>query len=104
MIKMAFCVAALCAVASSFSQVVAGQTDTFPANTMSWNGAQPTWVSTGGPAGAGDAFLQFHSIGGSGTGSHMAGFNGLQWSGNYTAAGVGAVSVDFENLGQTELD
>ena len=52
--------------AGAWGQVTLGQTDTFNTNTQSWAGANPSWTSTGGPAGAGDGFLQLHSIGGSG--------------------------------------
>jgi hypothetical protein len=104
MMKVAFCAAAIAAVATSFAQITSGQTDTFAADTMLWNGATPTWISTGGPTGAGDGFLQLHSVGGSGSSSHMAGYNSTQWRGDYTTAGVGAISVDFENLGNTEID
>src|SRR5689334_12833204 len=95
--------AALAVAGIAGAQVVAGQTDTFSADTQSWQGASPSWISTGGPAGAGDGFLQLVSTGQSGPGSHMAGYNTLQWDGNYTAAGVAAVSADFNDLGSTDL-
>lgn len=98
------CAFALLSAGMARAQVVLGQTDTFPADTMSWQGANPGWVSTGGPGGAGDAFLQLNSTGGSGPASRMAGYNSLQWSGDFTGAGVGAIDVDFENLGQTDLE
>lgn len=104
MVKVASCATAFAVVASSFAQITAGQTDTFPVDTQGWLGANPVWTSTGGPGGAGDGFLQLHSTGGGGQGSHMATFSQNQWSGNYTAAGVGAISADFENLGNTEID
>jgi hypothetical protein len=102
--KSFFCVAALAVVSGAFAQVVSGQTDTFNTTTQGWNGANPTWISGGGPGGAGDAFLQLTSVGGSGPSSRMADFNTLQWSGNYTSAGVGAVDLDFRNIGNTNLE
>src|SRR4051794_2593506 len=102
--KALFCVAVLSAVVSAQAQVTLGQTDTFSSTVQAWAGAQPTWISTGGPAGSGDGFLQLHSIGGSGPTSKMAGNNSAQWSGNYTAANVTAISVDLKNLGATALN
>ena len=88
---------------SASAQIVAGQTDTFPADIMGWFGATPLWMSGGGPGGASDPFLRLTSTGGSGQSSHMAVFNDAQWSGNFTAAGVTAISVDLRNLGATDL-
>lgn len=96
-------VAALLLATGAQAQVSSGQTDTFPSDTMNWQGAHPLWVATGGPAGAGDSFLQLHSTGGSGPGSNMALNNSAQWSGDFTSAGVGFISADFENLGDTQL-
>lgn len=90
--------------AAASAQVVLGQTDTFDADVMDWQGAEPTWISGGGPGGAGDAFLQLHSTGQGGPGGKMAGFNSLQWAGDFIGAGVGAIDVDFANLGDTDLD
>ncbi len=96
--------AVLACFASAFAaqaQIVAGQTDTFDANIMSWaGGASPTWMSTGGNPGG---FLQITSTGGSGAGAHLATYNTAQWSGNYTTAGVAAISVDFNDSGSTDL-
>lgn len=87
------------------AQVSSGQTDTFASNTQNWSGANPSWISSGGAGGATDGFLQLISVGGvSGANSKMAGYNTAQWSGNYTAAGVGAISVDFNNLAQNALE
>jgi len=84
-------------------QIVAGQTDRFTADTENWQGANPTWIPTGGPAGNGDGFLQLHSLGGMMAESHMAGYNATQWAGDYIDAGVGAISVDFDNLGENPV-
>jgi hypothetical protein len=99
-----FCAAAVLCSSVAHAQVVAGQTDTFNANVMNWDGANQLWTSGGGPGGAGDAYLHLNSTGGSGPNSRMAVFNATQWGGNYTAAGVGAIEVDFNNLGSTTLD
>jgi hypothetical protein len=92
------------ALASAFGQVVAGQTDTFPTGVMNWQGANPAWVSTGGPGGAGDPFLSLTSTGSQGPGGRMAGFNSNQWIGDFTGAGIGSIDVDFKNLGAADLE
>lgn len=66
-----------------------------------------TNIADGGPAGAGDNFLQVVSDGPppprtSGQGSRMTFFNQLQWTGDYTAAGVTAIAVDLKNLSVSE--
>jgi hypothetical protein len=63
----------------------------------------PAVVGTGGPAGAGDAFLVITAGGGSGPGSRLVAINGLQWTGDFLAAGIGAIGMDLINLGATEL-
>ena len=111
----------LCAVALTAASltapahaITAGQTDTFSSGVQGWTAGggpfgstppvPPAVVATGGPAGAGDAFLQITSGGGDGPGSRLVAMNVFgQWSGNYTAAGVTAISMDLKNLGQTDL-
>jgi len=95
--------------------VVLGQTDTFEDGTTSnWIinasgfgtppvGALPVNVATGGPAGANDNFLQLTSLGGSGAGSRLTVNNLAQWTGDYIAVGIGAIAMDLNNLGSTEL-
>jgi hypothetical protein len=105
MIRRVSCFALLALSVAAHAQITAGQTDTFSASSLNWSGANPSWVSTGGPTGSGDGFLQLVSVGGvGGANSKMAGYNLNQWSGNYTAAGVGGISVDFKNLGSTSLE
>ncbi len=89
--------------------VVVGQTDNFQdGTTMNWTngevmGAPPvTNVSTGGPAGAGDRYIQATSDG-SGTGGKLTVFNRDQWLGDYIAAGVTAIEVDLRNQGSVSL-
>jgi glucose/arabinose dehydrogenase len=60
-------------------------------------------VGTGGPAGAGDSFLQLTSLGGFGPGSRMVAFLGPQWAGNYSAAQVTALRFDANNFGADDL-
>ncbi len=96
---------ALALAATSGAQIVLGQVDNFQDGTLQgWGGgASLTNVATGGPGGAGDRFLQVQSFGGIGGGSRLATFNSAQWTGNYSAASVTAVSLFMRNLGQTNL-
>jgi hypothetical protein len=98
------CSAAVLCSCVAQAQVTAGQTDTFNTTTQNWDGANQTWIAAGGPGGGADAFMRLTSTGGSGPNSRMAVFNATQWAGNYTAAGVGSIEVDFNNLGNTVLD
>lgn len=63
----------------------------------------PTNVSTGGPAGPGDAYLENVSSGIGGAGGKLIMFNQLQWTGNYVAAGVTGITMDIGNFGQSSL-
>src|SRR5580765_6962808 len=101
-----FCLLAvpLCALAINF-----GQVDTFQdGTTMGWQEGTPspnppTNVPSGGPAGAGDAYVQNISSGGFGSGAKMVMFNDAQWSGSYNAAGVTRLTADMANQGATTL-
>lgn len=92
-----------------------GQIDTFGDGSLQgWRMDIPTVttshmtnIAAGGPAGAGDNFLQVVADGPpppgtSGQGSRMTFFNQLQWTGDYTAAGVTAIAVDLKNLSVSE--
>jgi hypothetical protein len=85
--------------ALSARAITAGQADTFTdGTTAGWAGGDVLQVITGGgPAGAGDNYLQFTSSGGGGPGSKLATNNSIQWSGNYAAAGVSSISMDMLN-------
>jgi PEP-CTERM motif len=92
--------------------VVVGQTDTFQdLTTDGWFAGllgmmppvPPHVVATGGPGGAGDAFLEITGLGGLGAGSKITALNNAQWAGNYLAAGVTGIAMDLKNLGLTEL-
>ncbi|PWB73274.1 MAG: hypothetical protein C3F15_10055, partial [Holophagae bacterium] len=59
--------------------------------TMGWEEGAPSPnppvnVADGGPGGAGDAYLENTSSGGTGAGSRMVMFNNAQWTGDYVAA------------------
>lgn len=61
-------------------------------------GADPNLVTSGGPLGAGDAYLRISSNGGQGPGSHLATHNSnSQYQGNYLATGAAWLLADFRN-------
>ncbi len=86
-----------------------GQIDNFEdGSTQGWRkGAQsnnrPTNISTGGPAGADDNYLETISTGGSGSDSRQIIFNRSQWTGDYPAAGVTEIEMQFRNAGNSAL-
>lgn len=106
-------VAALGMAAAAFAlnawAVDPAQVDDFQdGTTMGWQeGAvspnPPVNVPDGGPGGAGDAYLENTSSGGSGAGSKMIMFNNAQWTGDYVTAGVSSLQMHFNNLGATDL-
>ena len=92
------------------AQVQVGQSDDFESGTtQNWReGATstnpPTVVNTGGPEGAGDAYLEAISSGNGGPGGRQVVFNRQQWTGDFIAAGVISVSVDVKNDGSAPLN
>lgn len=91
------------------SAVTLGMTDTFQdGSTAGWssgaaNPNPPFVVSSGGPAGLGDGFLQLAATGNPGAGGKLVAFSGPQWAGDYLAAGVTAIAMDLNNVGATDL-
>jgi len=91
-------------VALAVLAVSAGQLDDFQdGTTMGWqHGTEsplpPTVVPDGGPLGAGDAYLAVASLGGLGPGSRLAVLNRAQWTGDFGAEGLGAITAHFANL------
>lgn len=92
--------------------LVLGQIDTFEdGTTQNWvvgllgapSPAPPVNISSGGPAGIDDNFLQLSAIGGGGPGSKLTVINISQWSGDFIAAGVGAIRMNVNNTGTTDL-
>jgi hypothetical protein len=93
--------------------IVVGHVDTFEdGTTQGWMvnllgmgspPAPPQNIATGGPAGVDDNYLQLTSTGGQGAGSRLTALNIDQWTGDYTTAGVGAISMDLRNLGSNDL-
>ena len=106
-----FALTLVCLPSLANAQVTAGQVDDFQTGVDNWFfgggpggvGATPlTRLLTGGPQGAGDAFLQINSAG-SGSGSRLTGSNAAQWSGDYRAAGVTHIGMWVNNFGTTDL-
>lgn len=102
-------VAVMCFAASA-NAVNLGQTDDFQdGTTQGWtNGGAGapavTNVTSGGPAGAGDNFIQITSIGGGNIpGGRLTAFNRAQWLGNYIANGMTAIEMDLRNTGSVTL-
>ncbi|EHR70887.1 PEP-CTERM putative exosortase interaction domain-containing protein [Burkholderiales bacterium JOSHI_001] len=100
--------AALASLAWSAHAVVPGQVETFSGASTTWsNGAgnivPVQLMPSGGPGGTGDAFLQTSSSGGAGAGSRLVLLAPDSWDGDYLAASVGAISLDLNNLGSTDL-
>jgi hypothetical protein len=101
---------ALLVTALPSAAVVLGQNDDFEdGTTAGWTIGQsglpsaPQNIANGGPAGAGDNYLQVAGTGSFGGGGRLVAFNFTQWSGNYTTAGVVAVLADVNNFGPSEL-
>ncbi len=98
----------LACAASTAWGVTVGQLDDFEdGTTMGWAqggaGPFPKNVTTGGPGGADDHFLQNDASGRPGQGGRQVMFNRDQWTGDFTAAGVIAVTADVINLGDTPM-
>jgi hypothetical protein len=107
--RTALLLAFLLVVPSTASAIVSGQVDDFEnGTTMGWSeGAlssnPPQNISTGGPAGLGDNYLQNVSSGLATSGGKMTMFNQAQWTGDYTTAGVAGIQVSMANFGTTAL-
>jgi hypothetical protein len=98
-----FGLAIFLSAASTFA-VTIGQIDMFQDGLDNWQGGVGGFsvAPSGGPAGAGDHYLQLNS-GASPLPPRMTAFNDSQWLGNFTAAGVTSVVVDLLNSGTTSL-
>lgn len=73
------------------------QVDTFVSTVEGWSGgASPAYISTGGPAGVGDGYFQISRP--VDAAFHMAAKNTAQWAGDYTAAGITAITMDVNHF------
>lgn len=95
-------VTALLLTTPANATVTLGHVDDFQdGTTQSWTGgSSPTNIATGGPAGAGDRYLELSSDGSKPIGAR----NENQWIGNLTAAGVTSIEADVANFGATDLE
>ncbi|MFL6515150.1 MAG: hypothetical protein ACJ8M1_09025 [Chthoniobacterales bacterium] len=86
--------------------ITPGQADTFQdgmtANWMNGGTVQPQNISTGGPAGNGDRFMEL-TADGSGTNGRLTVFNRTQWLGNYVSSGVNEIDLDLNNFSNVTL-
>jgi hypothetical protein len=96
-------------LAASAKAINVGQIDDFQDGTLAnWDnggaGAPPVLnISTGGPAGAGDHFMQVTSTGPGGPGQFLTVFNRDQWIGDYITPNVTAIEMDLMNLSSVTL-
>lgn len=94
--------AAMFISADARATVTLGHVDDFQdGTTQSWaGGSAPTNIATGGPAGAGDSYLELSSTGNKPIGVK----NEDQWIGDLTAAGVTSIEADVANFGTEPLE
>jgi hypothetical protein len=86
--------------AAPAASIMLPQIDDFQNGTLqNWaGGATPTNIPDGGPDGLGDRFLRLNSVN-----SNLGTNNTVQWTGNYTAAGVTRLNFHLNNLGPDPL-
>ena len=87
---------------SAAQAVVLGQIDEFDLGPVQWQSGFGFGNIDSDPI-SGDRFMRVDANGGTRQFSKLTIFNVGQWTGNYVAAGVGAIEVDFVNLGTTPL-
>jgi hypothetical protein len=98
--------AALISVAPCAWGVTLGQIDDFENGLLgNWFGDFPSVsnVTTGGPAGIDNNFLQIAANGAQGPGSRLVAYNTTQWTGNYNAAQITSIAMDARNLGENAI-
>jgi len=108
--KVAWTALCCCVLVAGGGRAVAispGFVETFSSGLAGWQKGQvnPTYlsvVSSGGPAGAGDAYMQSVADG-SGSFGRLTVFNTQQWSTNFIADGVTSVRMDLLNEGAVAL-
>jgi hypothetical protein len=96
----------LLAITPAVNALVVGQVDDFEDSTLQgWSGgAEYTNISTGGPAGTGDNYLEISRTLST---FHLGALNTTTWTGNYLAAGIQAIEMDANSIsvdiGPTDL-
>lgn len=98
--------ALLVGLPSVAQSITLNQVDTFQGSLNSWTDGHAANnvanITTGGPNGAGDGYLQVSS-GSFDSEPRLITFNQTQWTGNYVAAGVGSISMQLKNFGTAAL-
>lgn len=86
---------------TALATVSLGQFDDFEdGTTQSWaGGSAPTNIVTGGPAGAGDSYLQLTT-----NNTNMGARNQNQWTGDYTGEGITAIEANVANFGASPVE
>jgi len=105
--SVVFFAAFIAATSHTASAVTIGDVDTFSSGLAGWQKGQvnPTFLSvvnSGGPAGAGDAYMQSVADE-SGSFGRLTVFNEAQWNSNFLASGVTAIRMDLLNSGTVPL-
>ena len=105
--SVVFFAAFIAATSHTASAVTIGDVDTFSSGLAGWQKGQvnPTFLSVvnnGGPAGAGDAYMQSVADGSASFG-RLTVFNEAQWNSNFLASGVTAIRMDLLNSGTVPL-
>ena len=101
--------AAIIAMPCTVFAVDAGQIDDFENGTVqTWQKGlrstnPPTNISSGGPSGTNDNYLQTVSNAGISADSKQVIFNNVQWTGDYLAAGIIEIGMQFRNSGSSML-
>jgi hypothetical protein len=110
--QLVFCAAAVAVLIShraALAGIVSGQVDTFQDGSLAnWAGGgggagAAQNISTGGPTGLGDRYLQLAA--GTGIANRLLGTNSgasSQWTGNYTAAGITSIEMDLMTASTVE--
>ena len=91
--------ASLCFAGASHAQVTFGHLDNFQdGTTQGWGDGQGSGdnISTGGPAGAGDAYFAYTPF------NKLVFFNQTTWVGNYLTAHVSRIEFDAANFGDAD--
>jgi hypothetical protein len=102
-VRLAAC-ACLGLASAPLYAITLGQVDDFSEGLAGWEGGSAiAQETTGGPAGAGDAFLSTESFGSGAASGKMVIRNVAQWAGDFLAAGVTSISMDVRNLGATPM-
>ncbi len=104
------CAAVLMVTPVWAGSITLGQVDDFQGGSLvGWtsgnpNPNPPTLISSGGPAGAGDAYMRVRGRGGSGPGGRAVAFNDDQWTGNFLGSGVTTITASVANFSADPLE